>query len=138
MYLTELALVMQLTSAGLKWQKVGSTVTCNPPPQDTDIDYIVLKPSPEGELHGVINRLCFCAEGDSLNPNNIYPDSDFASYRKGNLNLIVAKTEQFYSMFIEATENSKALNLMKKRDRIKLFQAILYKNYDDTTIKGSK
>ena len=129
--LTQSIIINRLTKIGAKWQKVGSTVTCNPPPKDTDIDYLVLKTQPEGDLNELINEFGFGAEG-LLSTSSKYPESEFASYRKGNINLIVARTECFYSMFIHATNISRTLNLLEKADRIKLFQAILYKNYGDT------
>ena len=55
-------------------------------------------------------------------------DQTFWSYTKGDVNLIVTKNPVFFARFLAATSVSKRLNIMKKADRIALFQAVLYGN----------
>jgi hypothetical protein len=50
---------------------------------------------------------------------------EFISFRKGTENYIVTENPDFYADYVKATEGAKALNLLNKEDRIKLFQAIM-------------
>lgn len=49
---------------------------------------------------------------------------DFQAFRKGEENWIVTEDEEFYTSYVKATEGAKALNLLNKEDRIKLFVAV--------------
>lgn len=113
---------------------VGSRVTCNPAPTDTDEDYLcMLAP----ELHDQCD-VSFDAKmidagwrlgGSKPTDETAIPDDQvFWSYTKGDVNLIVTKSPVFFSRFLAATSVSKRLNLMRKADRIALFQAVLYGN----------
>lgn len=51
------------------------------------------------------------------------------SWRKGKLNFIVTKNEDFIRKHKLATYVCKSLNLLNKKHRILVFQAILYGNY---------
>lgn len=103
----------------LMWHKVGSTETCNPPPIDTDIDFILLFPD---------RKYTSLMKGYSLDGSGHYEPSEgeFSSWRKGKINLICTDSLQFYQRFLTATKVAKHLNLLDKKDRVVLFQAILY------------
>lgn len=51
---------------------------------------------------------------------------NFTSYRLGDLNFILCNKSAFYRRFVLSTHLATELNLLKKEDRILLFQAILY------------
>lgn len=120
----------RLNATNRIWCKVGSRITCNPPPTDTDYDYLVLGPPDEGsKLHDFITEFKFAHEGQP--ENELYLECDFGSYRKDLINLIVCEDSDFYDHFKLATDIAKYLNLMEKLDRIILFQAILYRNHPD-------
>lgn len=104
---------------------VGSRVTCNPAPTDTDEDYLVLV-----DADTWLNRfkifeggLGFKYGGSEV---NILSGNDFDSWRKGEINIIVTSKIEFYYKFLAATSVGKRLNLLDKSDRIALFQAVLY------------
>lgn len=106
-------------------KQVGSTVTCDPPVQGTDVDFLVLTEHPSPSL--------LAAKGYELDKGSDHYEPSqgkFNSWRKGRINLIVTYDEQFYNEFLRATLVAKSLNLLDKRDRIKLFQALLYGNYE--------
>ena len=105
----------------LKSEPVGSTVTCNPPPQGTDKDYLYLVSDAEVAKQAL-------AEKGFLIEGNGYCGDHFTSYRRGNTNLIVTSDENFYNKFLLATRVAKKFNLLRKEDRVTLFQAILYGN----------
>jgi len=117
--------------AGSLFRAVGSRVTCNPPPTDTDYDILVYVPhdlpAPGGSL------LCFESswsppsdwKKEGFTGDSMYPDG-FESYRKGDVNLIITRNPDFWDRFIAATHVAKRLNLLNKDDRIALFQAVLY------------
>jgi hypothetical protein len=111
---------------------VGSKVTCKPPPTDTDTDILVKVEDIEvfachAELLGY---------GQSHRASRIAPsppDSGsmaFVSLRRedDNVNLIVTASDEFVRKFLAATSVARRLNLLDKRDRIALFQAVLYAN----------
>lgn len=109
---------------------VGSSVTCNPPVLNTDVDILCL----------------FCEGGITKNTIEIeklgfkYDGNDeyesycggfgFASYSNHPLNLICTEDEDFYRRFIAASSIAKRLNLLVKEDRVALFQACVYGNED--------
>jgi hypothetical protein len=101
---------------------VGSRITCNPPPQDTDEDWLVLVYSdPEAALL----EAGFTQDGSP----EFYTGNDdggFRSWRRDELNLVTTNEIQFYDRFMTATMLAKRFNLMDKGDRIALFQAVLY------------
>jgi hypothetical protein len=114
----------------LKWAPVGSRVTCMPAPTDTDDDYLVLV-SPY-EHAAFVEGLCLHQgyklggsrpEADGGNP---FEGLTFESYTKGETNLIVTRCPVFYERFMCATRAAKQLNILDKRERISLFQDVLY------------
>lgn len=114
---------------------VGSRVTCNPPPLDTDQDVLV-------EVHSC-NRIAMEDQmrqegytfegsaptdvatglGDVMDPQRV-----FTSMRKGSMNYILTSDPDFYQRFTAATELAKRFNVLAKADRIAIFQAVLYGN----------
>lgn len=105
----------------IEWLKVGSTVTCDPAPENTDIDYLILVKERDA---GAVSALGFDLDcgGSHYEPS----EGEFNSWRKENINLIVTDSRWFFNQFALATHVAKKLNLLNKADRITLFQAILY------------
>jgi len=108
---------------------VGSRVTCDPPPTDTDADYLVL-----------VDRDAFQDFGDALEIDAGYEmggsgdapawieDEHFRSYRLGDVNVIVTDSTEFHKRFLAASSVARKFNLLQKPDRVALFQAVLYGN----------
>jgi hypothetical protein len=119
-----------LTALGCTVEPCGSRVTCNPPPTDTDADYLVQIVQSDRETVGrVVNALS--AAGFQWEGNEHYQDAagDFMSWRgDDNVNLIVTANSEFATRHRAATALCRRLNLMAKPDRIALFQAVLYAN----------
>lgn len=112
---------------------VGSRVTCNPAPTDTDRDWLVLV-----DVASANGLWCWLSEngweiGGSLpdDENNTPSDQRFVSFTKGVENVIVTMSELFHRRFIAATDVAKLLNLLDKAHRIALFQAVIYANKVD-------
>jgi hypothetical protein len=99
-------------------KSVGSRVTCNPAPTDTDEDWLIYSENFSTFIGDCIER-GFVDEGN-------YADSAFRSLRKNTNNLIVTDRKEFYDKFILATHVCKTLNVLDKQHRIVVFQAILY------------
>lgn len=101
---------------------VGSRVTCNPAPTDTDEDWLALCAGDTSELmssHG------FKQDGSP----QFYTGNDnggFRSWRRGELNVVTTESDEFFWRFVTATDLAKHFNLLAKADRIALFQAVLY------------
>ena len=103
-------------------QPVGSRVTCDPSPTNTDEDWLVLV----SEVP--VEKLQAAGYGQEGSPE-FYTGNDaggFRSWRKGRINLITTQSDEFFRLFLTATYLAKRFNLLRKQDRIALFQAILY------------
>lgn len=97
---------------------VGSRVTCNPPPTDTDEDWIVY--DPEWGLASYLHDNEW-EYGGSDNGND-----GWKSYKKQYINVICICDLSEYTKFKLATSVAKELNLMEKHHRVVLFEAIMY------------
>lgn len=101
---------------------VGSRVTCNPAPTDTDEDWLVLTPRDAAES---LIDAGFTQDGSP----QFYTGNDnggFRSWRRGGLNIVTTQDAVFFDRFQTATALAKRFNLLVKADRIALFQAVLY------------
>lgn len=111
---------------------VGSRVTVNPPPLDTDQDVLCFV----HELNKPIVELLMVEQGFVCEGSipadldeNINAGNTFFSMRKGDMNYIVTSDETFYKRFAAATNLAKQYNLTTKPERVQLFQAVLYGNW---------
>lgn len=117
-------------------EPIGSRVTCDPAPQDTDIDWLLLIRDPSRDdasaadllaknAYDVLKAAGFGQDGEP----EFYTGSNrgcFRSWRLGDLNVITTPDGEFYRRFITATHLAKRFNLLDKADRIALFQVVLY------------
>lgn len=104
----------------------GSSIICNPPVLDTDIDYVIYTKS-KGLIPWLISKGFISASSEDYSMNE---DGLFTSLRKDKLNLIIVQEYRFYLRWVRATELAKKLNLKEKQQRIDLFSHILYPLYD--------
>lgn len=118
--------------------KVGSRVTCNPPPTDTDEDYLVYV----SDLDEAVNALLGIGFEYSTSAEQVakylimgWPGS-FKSLWFGDLNYIVTSDALFFERFLTATHVCKKLNLMNKEDRTLVFDAIRGGSYSDKVDGG--
>ena len=114
---------------------VGSRVTCNPPPTDTDDDWLYFVT----DITEFVNEALadgFYIDGSLMGGEvnlSQLPGGLFVSLKKRQdvRNLIVTSDHTFYERFLAATHVCRRLNLQDKTDRIALFQAVLYgERYD--------
>lgn len=101
---------------------VGSRVTCNPPPTDTDADYLCfVKPEDKSFVVKILDLGC-----DECSV--VYDPTDNGgerrSYRFGEINIILTSDVVFFNRFMAASDLAKRFNLLEKQDRIDLFRAI--------------
>lgn len=118
----------------LEIHETGSHYICNPPVEDTDIDWIILIADHDWEkcdrflgedgwkIGGSVGR---DEDGD------IILTSSFQSYKCGKDNLIITSDPNYYEKFIVATKLAKRFNLLKKEDRIACFKAVIHGEYVD-------
>jgi hypothetical protein len=102
----------------------GSHYICDPPVTDTDRDIAVLVHSlPEFGDNLEQNGWAVTYDDPeyTIERNNELP---FITARKGVLNLIVFDSYAGFDAFAAATAVAKHLNLLKKEDRVMLFQAV--------------
>lgn len=107
---------------------VGSRVTCNPPPTDTDEDYLVLVKNRQEAING-LRSIGFEFSGDEeVNAEYVRMNETsqwrFTSLFFGDVNYIVTDSPFFFERFLTATHVCKTLNLLRKEDRIMVFEAI--------------
>ena len=108
---------------------VGSRVTCNPPPMDTDQDWLVLVDDQNFDQFASALVQQGWKVGGSLIPNDanyLPPSQRFNSFTLGVDNVIATASQEFHDRFLSASATAKHLNLLKKEDRIALFQSVLY------------
>ena len=108
---------------------VGSRVTCDPAPLTTDCDWLVLIDREKwSEFQTHLDRLGWKQGGSEIpeESNTLDDNAKFTSFTFGEDNLICTLSPAFFRRFLAATSVSKRLNLMVKKDRIALFQAVLY------------
>ena len=107
---------------------VGSRVTCNPPPTDTDEDYLVLVKDKPAAVAG-LKALGFEYSADpekmaKYEAMNETAQWSFTSLWFGDVNYIVTDSQFFFERFLTATHVCKKLNLLDKADRIMVFEAV--------------
>ena len=96
----------------------GSNYICNPPVTDTDIDEMFLVTDLNTTEQYLIDngwKMCGVTE---------YARTNWAAYRKDNLNALITDDPDHFAKFYKATELAKERNLLKKEDRIALFNEI--------------
>lgn len=105
---------------------VGSYHTCNPPVTDTDIDFIICSnPGKFGELIESIEAQGY--KQSNLDQEEYELNGEgFYCCRRDNINLIITENREFFQKWVEGTQLAKKMNLLKKEDRITLFQYVLY------------
>jgi hypothetical protein len=105
----------------------GSRHICNPPPMNTDDDYLVCCRD-KAHREEVVKRLLENGfehdAGESYDGREL--DGMFSSFRKGELNYIVTDDHEFARRHFHATHICRELNLKEKHDRIMVFRAFLY------------
>lgn len=123
-------LIFALEAIGCRVDPCGSRVTCSPPPENTDEDYLVEHVAGDeagvGKMVSELGHAGFTWEG-GIHYQTVV-GSGFMSWRKGSVNIIATCNKAFAAKHRVATALCKRLNLMHKPDRIALFQAVLYGN----------
>ena len=113
-----------LSSHAVSYQMTGSRYICNPPPMDTDEDYIVLMCNPP--VGDTLSALVESGFQMNTDPELYNGCPDFYAFRNGQFNVICVDEPAMYQRWVDATEQAKVLNLLAKHDRIALFQKVLY------------
>ena len=119
--MTREELVELLTLNSVQFHMTGSRYICNPVPMDTDEDYVIL-------MNDIMQFESLGASGFEITTDQeSYEDlPSFLAMRLNEFNLVVTYSKEFYERFVDATNQAKELNLLKKADRISLFQSVLY------------
>ena len=95
----------------------GSSITCFPPVEDTDIDVVIVY---NGKLSSQLQ-----AHGFTIADHAEYPHQGIsACYRKGKVNVIAVRTSDDFKLWVKATHLASHLNLLEKHQRVALFQFV--------------
>lgn len=113
-----------LGNLGLPFFRTGSREICSPAPMDTDVDFVVLDLGSVG-FDAEKNGFTMTTEDRS----NEYGETDFETYRRGEVNLIVVHSWEQFRAWKAATAAAKQMNLKDKSKRIAIFQGVLYGNW---------
>jgi hypothetical protein len=112
-----------MSATVLAHHPTGSHYICNPPVMNTDRDMIFLVDNK------TVAGLELLTEGWTTDWK-VYSKTDFVSYKKSVdgtiLNVLLTEDKNYYDRFVLATNIAKRLNVLKKDDRIALFDAIVY------------
>ena len=102
----------------------GSAVICSPPVLNTDEDWVVLFRDyiQQREAIDYMMKEGWVRDGKECKSAEI--DRSFASFRKGNLNLITMVSEHFYEKYKLSTKIATVLNLTDKSQRVSVFELI--------------
>ena len=121
----------------LDLRPVGSRVTCNPTPENTDADYLILLSPKSSFFFQKLEEEGYIQDGSVIQDvvNKIPPEDRFYSFSKKPINIIATKSPKFFFRFMAATHVATQLNLLDKEQRIMLFQAVLYGNQYKTSVK---
>lgn len=103
----------------------GSFFICYPQVVDTDKDFVV-KVTDLGAAEPALLSKGYKVSVCDREEYDLQAEGGFQTFRKEDINLIVTEDETFFSKFVDATLLAKELNLLKKEDRITLFQYVLY------------
>lgn len=109
----------------LEAARTGSRYICDPPVLDTDDDYIVLVDDLAESIEKFLYQDGWKRSGAESYPVGGNWESIKKTFNGTVINLIMTDDENFFNRFVHATETAKKLNLLKKEDRIVLFQAIV-------------
>lgn len=111
-----------LGNLAMPFFRTGSREICNPAPMNIDVDFVVLDVHGKGKFEK--NGFLMTTE-----ENEEYDATDFHTYRRGEVNLIVVGTWEQFRAWKAATAAAKQMNLTDKGKRIALFQGVLYGNW---------
>lgn len=112
------------------WCKTGSYWMTTEPEKANDIDFCVLlkEPIPKIDLAAFWDNNQLEELGYYEHLDDIYDEDPnkpkFMSYRKHSINLIVTEDPEFFKGFRAASIICKTRNLLKKEDRVKLFEEV--------------
>jgi hypothetical protein len=110
-------------------QPVGSRVTCDPAPTNTDEDFLVsIAPWKIRDTANQLSEDGWKLDGSEASDDTGRIKDKFLSYKKDDINLILTCDKTFFDRFMAATSCAKRFNLLEKADRVALFQAVLYGN----------
>ena len=106
---------------------VGSRVTCNPPPMDTDQDILCLVDKDELDIfEDYLSDKGWEFEGEDYAGTK---KGDFMSWRGEHdgteYNLIITTEEKWFDSFMDATFSCKEKNLMTKAERVAEFDKFM-------------
>lgn len=117
---------------------VGSRVTCNPPPTDTDQDVLCLVEKAELDIfEDYLSDKGWEFEGEDYAGTK---KGDFMSWRGEHdgteYNLIITTEEKWFDSFMDATFSCKEKNLMTKAERVAEFDKFMPKVHVKSKVQG--
>lgn len=107
--------------------RTGSSYICNPPVEDTDVDYVLLVDNIQGIGAALLAegwRNCLDDAKDACTLPKDSKHSPRLIVRKDEYNLIIVDSSESFNIWRISTDLAKRFNLLVKEDRVDLFSAI--------------
>jgi hypothetical protein len=108
--------IQDILDNALLWHRTGSSIICNPPVLNTDVDFMLFVQKPQ-LLDFYTNNFDKDWQTNMLN----YAGCILDTFRKGTYNILVTTDLVYYNIWATCTDIAIQLNLLKKEDRITLF-----------------
>ena len=99
----------------------GSRVTCDPPPTDTDEDWLVLVTEFDTLHYALVDTGFARSDREYAGAHTGLP---CRFYRRGELNVQVTTDREYFRRSMVACNLAKQFNLLNKVDRIALYTAV--------------
>lgn len=123
---TQLSLKFNMPFNGVvSYYPVGSAHVCEPPVDNTDVDWLVLFESKTLLIDNINNMMSFGWRVSGDYPLDTSPTQMWYSLKKGNLNLIVTYSSDRFLRFVAAAALCKAENFTDKNQRIMIHNALI-------------
>ena len=121
------------TQQGYLHFRTGSREICDPPVLTTDVDWVVLI-----EDDPIKTKVCalMMLTGLAAKPGKEGYEPDNVNLYVGDVNVIVLSTKEQFAKWYVVTAAAKQMNLLLRRDRVDVFNAVCRGDWGDVCLHG--
>ena len=121
------------TQQGYLHFRTGSREICDPPVLTTDVDWVVL--IEDDPIKIKVSALMMLTGLAAKSVKEGY-EPDSANLYVGDVNVIVLSTKEQFAKWYIATAAAKQMNLLLRRDRVDVFNAVCRGDWGDVCLHG--